>query len=103
MEQGKSIRSLSPQKILQSERNYSAIEREALAIVQGVKHFRTYLQESKFTIETDHNPLTQLGNLKDSHGRLSGPYHYSNMILQLYTEMEARTPMLMGCQEISGL
>ena len=58
-------------KLLQSERNYSAIEREALAIVQGVKHFRTYLQGSKFTIETDHNPLTQLGNLKDSLGRLA--------------------------------
>ena len=58
-------------KLLQSERNYSAIEREALAIVQGVKHFRTYLQGSKFTIETDHNPLTQLGNLKDSHGKLA--------------------------------
>ena len=53
-------------KLLQSEKNYSAIEREALAIVQGVKHFRTYLQGSKFTIETDHNPLTQLGNLKES-------------------------------------
>ena len=58
-------------KLLQSERNYSAIEREALAIVQGVKHFRTYLQGSKFTIKIDHNPLTQLGNLKDSHGRLA--------------------------------
>ena len=58
-------------KLLQSERNYSAIERDALAIVQGVKHFRTYLQGSKFIIETDHNPLTQLGNLMDSHGRLA--------------------------------
>ena len=58
-------------KILQSERNYSVLEREALANVQGVKHFRTYLQGSKFTIETDHNPLTQLGHLKDSHGMLA--------------------------------
>ena len=58
-------------KKLQSERNYSAIECETLTIVQGVKHLRTYLQGSKFTIETDHNPLTQLGNLKDSHGRLA--------------------------------
>ena len=32
--------------ILQSERNDSAIEHDALAIVQGVKHFRTYLQGS---------------------------------------------------------
>ena len=67
MEQGK----IASKKVLQSERNYSAIEHEALAIVQRVKHFRTYLQGSKFTIETDHNPLTQLGNLKDCHGRLA--------------------------------
>ena len=57
--------------LLQSERNYSAIEREALAIVQRVKLYRTYQQGSKFTIETHHNTLTQLGNLKDSHGRLA--------------------------------
>ena len=33
-------------KLLQSERNYSAIKREALAIVQGVKHFRIYRDQS---------------------------------------------------------
>ena len=58
-------------KLLPSERNYSAIEREALAIVKGIKHFRTYLEGTTFTIQTDHNPLTHLGNLKDSHGRLA--------------------------------
>ena len=58
-------------KLIQSERNYSAIVREALAIVQGFKHFRTYLQGSKFTIKTDHNTLTQLGNLNDNHGSLA--------------------------------
>ena len=42
-------------KLLPNERNYSAKEREALAIVHGVKHFRTYLQGSKFTIETEQN------------------------------------------------
>ena len=36
-------------------------------------------------------------------GWKGGPYHYSNMIFQLYTEVEARTPMLMGCRESSGL
>ena len=58
-------------KLLASERNYSAIEREALAIVKGVQHFRTYLEGNPFTIQTDHNPLTHLNNLKDSHGRLA--------------------------------
>ena len=58
-------------KLLASEKIYSAIEREALAIVKGIKHFRTYLEGSTFTVQTDHNPLTHLGNLKDSHGRLA--------------------------------
>ena len=31
----------------------------------------TYLQGTTFQIETDHDPLTRLSNLKDSHGRLA--------------------------------
>ena len=58
-------------KLLASEKNYSAIKREALEIVKGIKHFRTYLEGSTFTVQTDHNPLTHLGNLKDSQGRLA--------------------------------
>ena len=30
-----------------------------------------YLEGTTFTIQTDHNPLTHLENLKDSHGRLA--------------------------------
>ena len=58
-------------KLLPREQKYSAIEQEGLAIVQGIKHFRTYLQGTTFQIETDHDPLTRLSNLKDSHGRLA--------------------------------
>ena len=47
-------------KLLPREINYSAIEREALAIVKGIQHFRTYLEGISFKIETDHNPLTHL-------------------------------------------
>ena len=39
--------------------------------MQGIKHFRTYLQGTTFQIETDHDPLTHLGSMKDSHGRLA--------------------------------
>ena len=58
-------------KLLPREQKYSAIEREGLAIVQGIKHFRTYLQGTTFQIETDHDPLNHLGSMKDSHGRLA--------------------------------
>ena len=39
--------------------------------MQRIKHFRTYLQVTTFQIETDHDPLTHLGSMKDSHGRLA--------------------------------
>ena len=58
-------------KMLASEKNYSAIEWEALAIVKGIKHFRTSLEGSTFTVQTNHNPLNHLGNIKDSNGRLA--------------------------------
>jgi hypothetical protein len=39
-----------------AEKNYSAIEREALAIVYGVKRYRHYLQDEKFeSIKFDTN------------------------------------------------
>ena len=58
-------------KLLARETHYSTIEKEALAIVEGTRHFRVYLEGIPFTIETDHNPLTHMARLKDSHGRLA--------------------------------
>lgn len=53
-----------------AETNYSTIERELLAIVWAVKHFRPYLFGRKFKIITDHKPLTWLFNIKDPGSRL---------------------------------
>jgi hypothetical protein len=53
-----------------AELNYSAIEREALAIVYGIKRYRHYLQDDKFEIISDHRPLQWLEAHKDEKSRL---------------------------------
>lgn len=40
-----------------AEQNYSTIEKECLAIIYCVNHFRPYLDRRKFTIITDNKPL----------------------------------------------
>lgn len=54
-----------------SEKNYCTTEREALAVVWSVNKFRGYLEGSTILIQTDHQPLKWLMNLKSPSGRLA--------------------------------
>ena len=58
-------------QLSKAERNYSTIEREALAVVAAVKEFFPYLYGKSFNLLTDHNPLSSLRGLKDTGGRIT--------------------------------
>lgn len=54
------------------QRNYSTIEKEALALIWALQHFEVYVggDSSPLTIYSDHNPLTFLHSLKNPNQRL---------------------------------
>ena len=61
----------SSRTLSDTESRYSAIEKELLAIIWAVKHFRPYLYGKKFHIYTDHRPLAWLYSLKEPNSKLT--------------------------------
>ena len=70
-----------------AEKNYSATECEALAIVQALKYYLPYLHGRHFVIHTDHHALKWLMNIKEPTGRLA---RWSLLIQQYDFEIRHR-------------
>ena len=72
-----------------TEKKYDTYEKEALAIIFCVTHFRPYLCGRKFTLVTDHKPLVWFWNSKTLvHEFYVGDWNSQNMILMWFTKQE---------------
>ena len=58
-------------RLLPREHRYSTIEREAMAMVWGVKKFSPYIYGKQFILETDHKPLGFLYSAKNLNSRIT--------------------------------
>lgn len=54
-----------------AEKNYSVTERELLAVLRAVRHYKTYVEGSHFKVVTDHSSLKWLTRLENPSGRLA--------------------------------
>ena len=68
-------------KLLDQEKRYSTVGQECLAIVTGIKAFKTYLLGKPFILQTDHWALWWLQQFHNSNSRLMR----RSLMLQLYT------------------
>ncbi len=59
-------------KFNRSQRNYSTIEKEALALLLTLQHFEVYVGSSilPVVVYTDHNPLTFISRMRNQNQRL---------------------------------
>lgn len=53
------------QKLSPAERKYSVTERECLAVIRAIEHYRGYVEGSRFVVFCDHSSLTYLKTMKN--------------------------------------
>lgn len=57
-------------KLSAAECNYSTVEKELLAVVEGIMQYYFYLYGDEVVLETDHMPMASLKTLKKANARL---------------------------------
>lgn len=57
-------------KLKPAEKNYSTVEKELLAVVEGIRKFYSYLSGSPFLLDADHLSLSYLRTSKNANARL---------------------------------
>ena len=65
------IISFASMKFSPTQKRYSTIERELVALRWGIKYFKVFLYGSPFILHTDHKPLMYLHNMKMIDNRLA--------------------------------
>ena len=58
-------------KLNSAEQLYAVTDREALAVVWGMIHFKPYLYVRRFLFLTDHQPITYLKTMNDRRGKFA--------------------------------
>ena len=68
-----------------AERNYAQLEKEALALVFGIRKFHLYLFGRKFTLLTDHKPLLSILGSKGIPSLAAARLQRWSLLLSAYT------------------
>ncbi|KAK4325292.1 hypothetical protein Pmani_004105 [Petrolisthes manimaculis] len=83
-------------KMKPAEINYSTVEKELLAVVEGIKKYYYYLYGDKFVLETDHMPLESLRTSKNANARLMRwalylqQFNFTNFFISIYLALLCR-------------
>ena len=75
------------------EKNYSRTEREALAVIFGIKKFEPYLYGQKFILHTDRLSLKWLMSISNPSGRLG---RWSLLVQQYDFDIQHRPGIVHG-------